>query len=71
MRPDDWGSRLNGAGRDGFPYVRRIGGLALIGLNSAVPTKPFVAAGRLGSISSQPLVPCSTSRARRASSGSS
>lgn len=49
MRPDDWGSRLNGAGRDGFPYVRRIGGLALIGLNSAVPTKPFVAAGRLGS----------------------
>jgi 3',5'-cyclic AMP phosphodiesterase CpdA len=32
-----------------FPYVRTQGPLALIGLNSAVPTPPFVAAGRLGS----------------------
>jgi 3',5'-cyclic AMP phosphodiesterase CpdA len=31
-----------------FPYVRRIGPLALIGLNSAVPTPSFVASGRLG-----------------------
>ncbi len=31
-----------------FPYVRRQGPVALIGLNSAVPTPPFVAAGRLG-----------------------
>lgn len=31
-----------------FPYVRRLGPVALIGLNSAVPTPPFVAAGRLG-----------------------
>lgn len=31
-----------------FPYVRRRGPVALIGLNSAVPTPPFVAAGRLG-----------------------
>ncbi len=31
-----------------FPFVRRIGGVALIGLNSAVPTRPFVAAGQLG-----------------------
>lgn len=31
-----------------FPYVRIQGPIALIGLNSAVPTPPFVAAGRLG-----------------------
>jgi len=31
-----------------FPYVRTLGPVALIGLNSAVPTPPFVAAGRLG-----------------------
>jgi 3',5'-cyclic AMP phosphodiesterase CpdA len=31
-----------------FPFVRRTGPLALIGLNSAVETPPFVAAGRLG-----------------------
>lgn len=31
-----------------FPYVQIKGPVALIGLNSAVPTPPFVAAGRLG-----------------------
>jgi 3',5'-cyclic AMP phosphodiesterase CpdA len=31
-----------------FPYVRRIREVALIGLNSAVPTPPGVAAGHLG-----------------------
>lgn len=31
-----------------FPFVRRIGHVALIGMNSAVPTPPFVASGRLG-----------------------
>jgi 3',5'-cyclic AMP phosphodiesterase CpdA len=31
-----------------FPYVRRIREVALIGLNSAVPTLPGVASGRLG-----------------------
>ncbi|MCC7252553.1 metallophosphoesterase, partial [Hyphomicrobium sp.] len=31
-----------------FPYVRTLGSVALIGLNSAVPTPSFVAAGRLG-----------------------
>jgi 3',5'-cyclic AMP phosphodiesterase CpdA len=31
-----------------FPYLRRRGPLALIGLSSAVPTAPFIAAGRLG-----------------------
>ena len=31
-----------------FPFVRRVGPLAIIGLNSAVETPPFVASGRLG-----------------------
>jgi 3',5'-cyclic AMP phosphodiesterase CpdA len=31
-----------------FPFVRRFGPLALIGLNSAVETPPFIASGRLG-----------------------
>ena len=31
-----------------FPFVRRLRGVALIGLNSAVPTPVFVASGRLG-----------------------
>jgi 3',5'-cyclic AMP phosphodiesterase CpdA len=38
---DDGGAR-------GFPYLRRRGGVALIGLGSGVPTAPFVASGRLG-----------------------
>ena len=38
---DDSGS----SGR--FPYLRRRGPVALIGLSSAIPTKPFVATGRL------------------------
>lgn len=32
----------------GFPYVRKRGAVALIGLNSGVPTLPLVASGRLG-----------------------
>lgn len=31
-----------------FPFVRRVGPLAIVGLNSAVETPPFVASGRLG-----------------------
>lgn len=31
-----------------FPFVRRAGPVALVGLNSAIETPPFVAAGRLG-----------------------
>ena len=31
-----------------FPYLRRRGPLALVGLSSAIPTIPFVATGRLG-----------------------
>jgi 3',5'-cyclic AMP phosphodiesterase CpdA len=31
-----------------FPFVRRIGDVALIGVSTAVPTPPFIAAGELG-----------------------
>lgn len=31
-----------------FPFVRYVGPLAIVGLNSAIETPPFVAAGRLG-----------------------
>lgn len=31
-----------------FPFVRRRGPVALIGLSSAIPTQPFMATGRLG-----------------------
>lgn len=34
--------------KDGFPWVRRFGKVALIGLSSAVPTLPFFASGKLG-----------------------
>ncbi|GJE42015.1 3',5'-cyclic adenosine monophosphate phosphodiesterase CpdA [Methylobacterium soli] len=42
-----WTSDDDGRTR-AFPYLRRRGPLALIGLSSAIPTKPFVASGRLG-----------------------
>jgi 3',5'-cyclic AMP phosphodiesterase CpdA len=41
MRGDD-------ATETAFPFVRRRGPLALIGLSTAVPTAPFLATGRLG-----------------------
>lgn len=35
-------------GKEPFPYLRRMGQVALIGVSSAVPTPPFVAAGEVG-----------------------
>ncbi len=45
-----WAAYLSGDDKVSgvFPYVRRIGDIALIGLNSAIETAPFVAAGQLG-----------------------
>ena len=44
-----WGAHMRGdAGETTFPYVRRRGPLALIGLCSGVPTELFFASGRLG-----------------------
>ena len=44
-----WAPYMSGDdGAAGFPFVRRRGPLALIGLSTAVPTPPFMATGRLG-----------------------
>lgn len=48
MRADAWGARLDAGRDDAFPFVRRVGPAALICLNSAVVTPPFIASGRLG-----------------------
>ncbi|MHA1163994.1 MAG: metallophosphoesterase family protein [Alphaproteobacteria bacterium] len=34
--------------KNGFPYVRRFGKIALVGLSSGIPTAPFIAAGEVG-----------------------
>ncbi len=39
--------RTNAGGQSGFPFVRRFGNVALIGLNTAIPTPPFFATGHL------------------------
>jgi 3',5'-cyclic AMP phosphodiesterase CpdA len=44
-----WGAQMDGDdGTAGFPYVRRRGNVVLIGLNSGVPSAPFLATGWLG-----------------------
>jgi 3',5'-cyclic AMP phosphodiesterase CpdA len=49
-----WGAYMRGdaasvdTGEVEFPFLRRRGPLALIGLSSAVPSAPFMATGRLG-----------------------
>jgi 3',5'-cyclic AMP phosphodiesterase CpdA len=44
-----WGAFMSGGdGKTAFPYLRRRGPLALIGVSSAVPTAPFLATGWLG-----------------------
>jgi 3',5'-cyclic AMP phosphodiesterase CpdA len=50
QQPAALGPRLRGDERffQGFPFVRRRGPVALIGLSTAVPTLPFMATGRLG-----------------------
>jgi len=42
-------TRADDGTEGGFPFLRRYGHVALIGLSSAIPTLPFVASGRLGS----------------------
>ena len=44
-----WTGYMGGdADTHAFPFVRRFGSVALIGLNSAIETPPFAASGRLG-----------------------
>jgi 3',5'-cyclic AMP phosphodiesterase CpdA len=53
-----WSDYLRGdidGGNGAFPFVRRRGPLALIGVSSAVPTLPLMATGRLGSAQMQAL----------------
>ena len=53
-----WGAHMSGDdGRVGFPYVRRHGLVALIGLSSAVPTWPLAATGEVGPIQLDALGP--------------
>jgi 3',5'-cyclic AMP phosphodiesterase CpdA len=51
-REQHWADYMRGddgaAGEPSFPFVRRRGQLALIGLSTAVPSPPFMATGRLG-----------------------
>jgi len=44
-------------GVTGFPYVRRRGPVALIGLSTAIATAPFMATGRLGEAQVKALAP--------------
>ncbi len=54
MTSDEWGASQGGLGgpaaQPRFPYVRRVGAIAIIGLCSAVPTRPAVASGHLGAL---------------------
>jgi 3',5'-cyclic AMP phosphodiesterase CpdA len=43
-----WAPFMRGDAGESVPFVRRRGPLALIGLNSGVPTAPFLATGRVG-----------------------
>ncbi len=47
MRPHAGLSKKLKVGPNGFPYVRRFGDIALIGLSTAITTPPFAAWGRL------------------------
>ena len=47
MRTEAGRSKKLAAGPNGFPYVRRFGDVALIGLSTAVPTPPFAAWGTM------------------------
>jgi 3',5'-cyclic AMP phosphodiesterase CpdA len=43
----DWGDYMHGDQGETFPFVRRRGPLALIGLSTSLPTLPLAATGRL------------------------
>jgi 3',5'-cyclic AMP phosphodiesterase CpdA len=45
--PRHWGEYMRGDAGESFPFVRRRGPLALIGLSTSLPTWPFAATGRL------------------------
>ena len=50
-----WGAFMRGDGGEAFPYVRRRGPLAIVGLSTGLPTAPFQATGALGDSQLAPL----------------
>jgi 3',5'-cyclic AMP phosphodiesterase CpdA len=50
MEANDDGEALFATPATLFPFVRRFGDVALIALSSAIPTMPFIAAGKIGSV---------------------
>ncbi len=44
----EWGDYMRGDAGETFPFVRRRGKVALIGLSTALPTLPLAATGKLG-----------------------
>ena len=50
MEANDEGEALFATPATRFPFVRRFGDVALIALSSAIPTMPFIAAGKIGSV---------------------
>jgi 3',5'-cyclic AMP phosphodiesterase CpdA len=55
-----WGDYMRGETIDGraFPFVRRIGEVAVVCCSSAVPTAPWMASGRIGERQSRRLQRC-------------
>jgi len=55
-----WGEYLKGETVDdaAFPFVRRVGDVAVISCSSAIPTMPFVAAGRFDEAQAERLSKC-------------
>jgi 3',5'-cyclic AMP phosphodiesterase CpdA len=50
MEANDEGAALFPTPATRFPFVRRFGDVALVALSSAIPTMPFIAAGKVGSV---------------------
>jgi 3',5'-cyclic AMP phosphodiesterase CpdA len=49
MEANRAGEALFATPEERFPFVRRFGDVALVALSSAIPTMPFIAAGKVGS----------------------
>lgn len=45
---EDWADYMRGDAGESFPFVRRRGRVALVGLSTSLPTLPLAATGRLG-----------------------
>jgi 3',5'-cyclic AMP phosphodiesterase CpdA len=48
MEANEAGEALFSTPATRFPFVRRFGDVAIVALSSAIPTMPFIAAGRVG-----------------------